>query len=90
MKTFKIRYNTEQKDGLLIWRVLQVNEDGSLSERQVDEINIMTHCVTTLDEIAPGVVKAHITVCAIKSVIYEVPRDPKRSHGPSKVVMNIW
>lgn len=82
MTIIKIRYNTEQKDGKLIWRVLRFANGVRLPELAVDKVNIMTHSFTTMDEVAPGVNKAHITTLAIKSVLYSQSADPQKPMTP--------
>jgi len=57
MKRLKIRFNHDHGNTKNVWRVLL--PDGS--ERHVAHINLNVPSFTTTDEIAPGVVKSHIS-----------------------------
>ena len=57
MFTIKIRFNTDHKGSPLVWRAIINGE-----EHLASDIRIFQRCDTTCDEIAPGVVKHHITV----------------------------
>lgn len=56
MKELKIRFNTENTDGVLVWRVLI---DGK--EHLASNINILTPSNTTKDTLEDGRIKWHIS-----------------------------
>lgn len=56
MKDLKIRFNTENTDGILVWRVLIDGEEHFAS------IDIQVPSYTSKDILLDGRVKYHITV----------------------------
>lgn len=56
MKELKIRFNTENTDGVMVWRVLI---DGK--EHLASNVNIITPSYTTKDTLEDGRVKWHIS-----------------------------
>lgn len=87
MQIIKLRYNTEQKNNELIWRVIMFVDGIKQPEKLVDEVNIFTHSTTTMDQVGPDTFKAHITITAIRSVLYDRPV-PKKDKP--QIILDIW